>query len=92
MDTVYQMQQDRLAILKSEDALILPLTNDFIISLGFTLENPKSSLNRFKMALNDNVIHIDGLDNKVFVVYLNNKHVPNCLTRTYLINLINLFK
>ena len=95
---IYKNQQDRTEIQNQyEHELrqyeeISSLSVDSLLNLGFTLENPKSVLKRFKMQIRDIVLHGDVLDNRVFIFYLDNKHVPNVSTTRDLINLINLFK
>lgn len=95
---IYKNQQDRTEIQNQYDhelrqyEEISSLSVDNLLSLGFTLENPKSVLKRLSVRLKSHLLHCDVLDNRVFIFYLDNKHVPNVSTTRDLINLINLFK
>jgi len=95
---IYKLQQDRTEIQNQYNhelrqyEEISSLSVDSLLNLGFILENPKSVLKRFKMQLQRNLVHVDVMDNRTFIFYLDNKHVPNVSTTRDLINLINLFK
>ena len=95
---IYKLQQDRTEIQNQYDhelrqyEELSSLTNDNLLALGFTLENPKNVLKRFTMQIRDILVKCESLDNRVFIFYLNDIHVPNIVTTKDLINLINLFK
>ena len=91
-NTIYKLQEDYLAIQEHERTILSTLDERFLIHLGFTLANPRSVLKRYEMSLQRNLVHVDVMDNRTFVFYLDNKHVPNVSTTRDLINLINLFK
>ena len=91
-NTIYKLQEDYLAIQENERTILSTLDERFLIHLGFTLANPQSTLKRYEMSLQRNLIHVDVMDNRTFIFYLDNKHVPNVSTTRDLINLINLFK
>jgi len=95
---IYKNQQDRTEIQNQYDyelrqyEEIMTLNERSLTELGLILENPQSTLKRFVMRLKSHLLHCDVLDNRTFIFYLDNKHVPNVSTTRDLINLINLFK
>ena len=95
---IYKLQQDRTEIQNEYDHELRQyeeisfLSDDNLLALGFTLDNPKNALKRFTMQIRDILVKCESLDNRVFIFYLNDIHVPNISTTRDLINLINLFK
>ena len=95
---IYKNQADRTEIQNQYDyelrqyEEISSLSNDNLLALGFILENPKNVLKRFEMQIRDILVKCESLDNRVFIFYLNDIHVPNIVTTRDLITLINLFK
>lgn len=89
---IYKLQEDRTEIQNQYEYELNQfqeaITNDNLIALGFISGNPKSTLKRFYYSLKGFTLHCDTLDNRIFVFYLNNKHI-NISTMRDLINLIN---
>lgn len=94
---IYKLQQDRTEIQTQYDHELRQyeelgsVTNDNLVALGFISGNPKSTLKRFYYSLKGFTLHCDTLDNRIFVFYLNNKHI-NISTMRDLINLINIIQ
>ena len=90
-DSVYKMQEDRIAILEYENSFTSPMSVSNLVELGFIPNDSKSSLRRLYYSLKGFTLHCDTLDNRIFVFYLNNKHI-NISTMRDLINLINIIQ
>lgn len=92
---IYKLQEDRTEIQNQYEYELNQfqdvLSVDNLVALGFTLEVNSSSLQRLSMPLKRFLLHCDTLDNRIFVFYLNNKHI-NVSTIRDLINLINIIQ